>query len=59
MDTQNTYLNIADVKAVSGMGETFIRQQINDGKLKAFRLGRSLRLRQEDVQAWMESSPAA
>ena len=59
MNTPSTYMTIQDVRAETNLGLTFIRKHVSLGTLKAFKIGRALRFRREDVQAWIESNPAA
>ena len=48
-------LTVRDVVAYTRVSEKTIRRAIGDGKLRAFRPPGGLRLRLEDVDAWIES----
>lgn len=53
------YLTIKQVSEYTQMPVSTIRKNIYSGKLKAYRPGRSLRFRKDDVEKWIRAFPAA
>lgn len=46
---------VRQVSDATGIGEISIRKAINQGNLVALRLGKSVRIRPADLEAWIES----
>jgi excisionase family DNA binding protein len=54
------YLTVDEAAAYLGVARNTIKNYINDGRLRAFKLGpRMLRVRQSDVDALLTELPAA
>lgn len=55
-----TWLTTKDAAKYATVSEWTIRQAVKDGELEAFAVGkggRSYRLRAEDIDRWMQSTP--
>lgn len=55
-----TWLTVKEAAKYARVSEWLIRQAVKDGELEAFAVGkggRSYRLKAEDVDAWLESTP--
>lgn len=53
------FLTIQQVSAYTQMPVSTIRKNIYSGKLKAYRPGKSLRFKKDEVDKWIRSTPAA
>ena len=51
-------LPILEAAKAAGMGRSKLFEEIRDGRLRAVKIGRSTRIRVEDLQAWLDSRPA-
>lgn len=51
--TMLNYLKIKDVIDISGCSERHIREEIARGNLKAFKPGKELLFRPEDIEKWI------
>ncbi|WP_018260558.1 helix-turn-helix domain-containing protein [Methylobacterium sp. WSM2598] len=49
--------SIADAVKVSGVGRSFLYEQIKAGKLKARKLGRRTLIMAADLQSWLAALP--
>lgn len=49
-------LTVADVARITGLSEYTVREAIRDGDLKASKLRNRLRVRNEDLVAWVDDS---
>ncbi|MHB2208533.1 helix-turn-helix domain-containing protein [Methylobacterium sp. CM6257] len=55
----NTVLSygIAEAVKVSGVGRSFLYEQIKSGRLKARKLGRRTLILADDLQSWLSALP--
>jgi len=44
---------IAEVESLSGFSRTYIYECIREGRLKAYKVGRRYRFKEEDVMEWL------
>lgn len=51
------YLSVQQAAELANLSDKTIRRAIAAGDLEAFRVGRAIRLRTPDVQAWVEADP--
>lgn len=51
---QKLMLSIAEASAVSGLPKSYIRQSIKDGKLKAVVIGRSYKIKRQDLNNFVQ-----
>ena len=47
-------LTIRDVMNITKLGRTKVYELLRDGELPCIRLGRSVRIRQDDLEAWLD-----
>ncbi len=57
-DTERGAFTIAAFGRAYHLGQTFIYQQIKDGKLRAVKVGRRTLILRRDAEAWVKSLPA-
>ena len=55
----STYLTIQEAKDLLRVSERTVRRWISKGELPAFKMGRSVRIREEDIQNHGQVSPQA
>lgn len=53
------FLTIKQVSEYTQIPVPTIRKNIYSGKLKAYKPGRALRFKKEDIDKWIRSNPAA
>lgn len=58
MTSQNPLLSIKDVGVILGVNHRTVRNYIDAGKLKAYRVGGHIRVRSEDVEQFITPYPA-
>ena len=58
MTTKVAY-TIAEVCALASVGRTTVYQSINEGQLRAVKLGRRTLILAEDLQKWLGGMPSA
>jgi excisionase family DNA binding protein len=51
-------VTIAETAKAANLGHSTIYEEIRRGNLKAFKIGRSTRIRVEDLRLWLDSRPA-
>ena len=54
-----TMLDIEEVMSRLGVSDSTIRRLVRDGKLRAYRIGRRLKFKQEDVDRFVEGQVVA
>ncbi|GAB6939548.1 helix-turn-helix domain-containing protein [Isoptericola variabilis] len=52
------YWSVADTAHAGQVNHMTVRRAIDRGDLPAYRIGRVLRIRPEDAQAWITAKPA-
>lgn len=50
---QPELLTVQDVQTITQLGRTKVYELIRDGELPVLRIGRSLRIRREVLEAWL------
>jgi excisionase family DNA binding protein len=50
-------LPITDAAKAAGVGRSKVFEEIRDGRLRAVKIGRSTRIRIEDLRSWLDSRP--
>lgn len=56
MDKKQDYLTIVETAKLLRVCDRTIRRQIKEGKLKAYKVGRSYRITQESIQEYLNNS---
>jgi excisionase family DNA binding protein len=57
--TPTTWLTPREASAYTKLSVISLRRATQAGRLRAFRIGRSVRYRQHDIDQWLSSTPMA
>ncbi len=54
---EREWLTVSEVQKLLGIGSTKAYELISTGELPAIRVGRALRIRRSEIDAWAERNP--